>query len=35
LHKARTRLRELLQEDIRQHARDERAAAKSQTTEGD
>ena len=35
LHKARTRLRELLQEDIRQHARDERHAAKAQTTEGD
>src|SRR3979490_3380058 len=30
LHKARTRLRELLQEDIRQHARDERTAAKAQ-----
>jgi RNA polymerase sigma-70 factor, ECF subfamily len=31
LHKARTRLRELLQEDIRQQARQERQAAKTQT----
>jgi RNA polymerase sigma-70 factor (ECF subfamily) len=31
LHKARTRLRELLQEDIRDQARQERVAAKSQT----
>src|SRR5256885_13161797 len=31
LHKARTRLRELLQEEIRQQARDERKAAKSPT----
>src|SRR5271170_2666714 len=34
LHKARTRLRELLQEDVRQHARDERTAAKAQGSEG-
>ena len=31
LHKARTRLRELLQEELRQQARDERKAAKSPT----
>jgi len=31
LHKARTRLRDLLQEEIRQQAREERHAAKSQT----
>jgi RNA polymerase sigma-70 factor, ECF subfamily len=31
LHKARTRLRELLQEEIREQARQERHAAKSQT----
>jgi RNA polymerase sigma-70 factor (ECF subfamily) len=30
LHKARTRLRELLQEEVRDHARDERRAAKTQ-----
>lgn len=35
LHKARTRLRELLQEDLRQHARDERTAAKAETSESD
>jgi RNA polymerase sigma-70 factor (ECF subfamily) len=35
LHKARTRLRELLQEDLRQHARDERNAAKAETSESD
>jgi hypothetical protein len=29
LHKARTRLRELLQEEIRQQAREERKAAKT------
>jgi RNA polymerase sigma-70 factor (ECF subfamily) len=35
LHKARTRLRELLQEDVRDQARDERRAAKTQAgTEG-
>jgi len=32
LHKARTRLRELLQEEIRQQAREERKAAKSPTS---
>lgn len=32
LHKARTRLRELLQEEIRDQARQERQATKSQTT---
>jgi RNA polymerase sigma-70 factor, ECF subfamily len=31
LHKARTRLRELLQEEIREQARQERHAAKTQT----
>ena len=31
LHKARTRLRELLQEQVRDQARQERQAAKSQT----
>src|SRR5712692_8660219 len=31
LHKARTRLRELLQEEVREHARQERHAAKTQT----
>ena len=31
LHKARTRLRDLLQEDLRKQARDERQAAKTQT----
>jgi len=31
LHKARTRLRDLLQEEIRQQARQERHAAKTQT----
>jgi len=31
LHKARTRLRELLQEEIRQQAREERKAAKTQS----
>src|ERR1700720_4520308 len=31
LHKARTRLRELLQEDVREQARQERHAAKAQT----
>jgi len=31
LHKARTRLRELLQEQVRNQARQERQAAKSQT----
>jgi RNA polymerase sigma-70 factor (ECF subfamily) len=30
LHKARTRLRELLQEEVRDHASDERRAAKTQ-----
>lgn len=34
LHKARTRLRELLQEDIRQRARQERQDAKAQTGPG-
>jgi RNA polymerase sigma-70 factor (ECF subfamily) len=34
LHKARTRLRELLQEEIRQQARRERQAAKTQTGNG-
>ncbi len=32
LHKARTRLRELLQEEVRDQARQERQATKSQTT---
>jgi DNA-directed RNA polymerase specialized sigma24 family protein len=31
LHKARTRLRDLLQEQIREQARQERQAAKTQT----
>ena len=31
LHKARTRLRELLQQEVREHARQERHAAKTQT----
>jgi len=35
LHKARTRLRELLQEDIRDQARAERHAAKTQAGLGD
>jgi len=35
LHKARTRLRELLQEDIRDQARTERQAAKTQTGQSD
>ena len=35
LHKARTRLRELLQEDLRDQARAERHAAKTQTGLGD
>ena len=35
LHKARTRLRELLQEDVRDQARQERQAAKSPTGSGD
>jgi RNA polymerase sigma-70 factor (ECF subfamily) len=35
LHKARTRLRDLLQEDIREQARQERHAAKTQTGHGD
>jgi RNA polymerase sigma-70 factor (ECF subfamily) len=34
LHKARTRLRELLQEDLRQQARQERQDAKAQTSPG-
>jgi len=35
LHKARTRLRELLQEEIREQARAERQAAKTQSGLGD
>jgi RNA polymerase sigma-70 factor, ECF subfamily len=35
LHKARTRLRDLLQEEVRQHARDERQIAKTQTGQTD
>jgi RNA polymerase sigma-70 factor (ECF subfamily) len=35
LHKARTRLRELLQEDLRDQARSERHAAKTQAGLGD
>ena len=35
LHKARTRLRELLQEEIREQARQERHAAKTQTAQDD
>jgi RNA polymerase sigma-70 factor (ECF subfamily) len=35
LHKARTRLRDLLQEEIREQARQERHAAKTQTGQGD
>ena len=35
LHKARTRLRDLLQEEIREQARQERHAAKTQTGNGD
>jgi RNA polymerase sigma-70 factor (ECF subfamily) len=35
LHKARTRLRDLLQEDIREQARQERHAAKTQTAQND
>jgi RNA polymerase sigma-70 factor (ECF subfamily) len=35
LHKARTKLRDLLQEEIRAQARQERHAAKSQTGHGD
>jgi RNA polymerase sigma-70 factor, ECF subfamily len=35
LHKARTRLRELLQEDLRDQARAERHAAKTQAGLGD
>jgi RNA polymerase sigma-70 factor, ECF subfamily len=35
LHKARTRLRELLQEEVREQARQERHAAKSQTGQAD
>jgi RNA polymerase sigma-70 factor (ECF subfamily) len=35
LHKARSRLRELLQEDIREQARQERHAAKTQTAQDD
>ena len=35
LHKARTRLRDLLQEEIREQARQERHAAKTQTGRGD
>ncbi len=35
LHKARTRLRELLQEEQREHARQERHAAKTQTAQND
>lgn len=35
LHKARTRLRELLQEEVREQARQERQAAKSQSESGD
>ncbi|OLE85909.1 MAG: RNA polymerase subunit sigma-24 [Acidobacteria bacterium 13_1_20CM_2_60_10] len=35
LHKARTRLRELLQEKQREHARQERHAAKTQTAQND
>ena len=35
LHKARTRLRDLLQEEIRQQAREERHAAKTQTGRSD
>ena len=35
LHKARTRLRELLQEEQREHARQERHAAKTKTAQND
>jgi RNA polymerase sigma-70 factor (ECF subfamily) len=35
LHKARTRLRELLQEEVREHARQVRHAAKAQTARDD
>jgi RNA polymerase sigma-70 factor (ECF subfamily) len=35
LHKARTRLRQLLQEDVREQARQERHAAKAQTADND
>jgi RNA polymerase sigma-70 factor (ECF subfamily) len=35
LHKARTRLRELLQEEVREQARQERHAAKTQTAQDD
>jgi DNA-directed RNA polymerase specialized sigma24 family protein len=35
LHKARTRLRDLLQEEVRQQARQERHAAKTQTAHDD
>src|SRR5260221_180377 len=35
LHKARTRLRDLLQEEVRQQAREERHAAKTQTAHDD
>ena len=35
LHKARTKLRDLLQEDVREQARQVRHAAKSQATNGD
>jgi RNA polymerase sigma-70 factor (ECF subfamily) len=35
LHKARTKLRDLLQEDVREQARQVRHAAKSQTSNGD
>jgi RNA polymerase sigma-70 factor (ECF subfamily) len=35
LHKARTRLRELLQEEVREQARQERHAAKAQTADND
>jgi hypothetical protein len=35
LHKARTKLRDLLQEQIREQARQVRHAAKSQTGHGD
>jgi heme exporter protein D len=35
LHKARTRLRQLLQEEVREQARQERHAAKTQTAHND
>jgi hypothetical protein len=35
LHKARTRLRQLLQEELREQARQERHAAKTRTAQDD